>query len=61
MRAFGLVPGDVIRTLDGKAARTPDELRWRASLLAAGKPARFGVLRKGQLVELDIAPVFTPG
>jgi len=59
--AAGLVPGDVIRTLDGKSAKTPDELRWRASLLPAGKPARFGVFRKGQLVDIDIAPVLTPG
>ncbi len=59
--AAGLVPGDVIRTLDGKPAKTPDELRWRASLLPAGKPARLGVWRRGQLVELDVAPVLTSG
>ncbi len=52
----GFERGDVVVEFDGKAIDTPEGLRWRASLSAAGHAVPVVVLRNAQRLTLNVAP-----
>jgi serine protease Do len=59
----GLVPGDVILSIDGKPVADEDGLRYRFATLPVGSAAQLGIWRAGEAHELDIhlvAPPETP-
>jgi serine protease Do len=54
--AAGMRAGDVVISFDGKPVRTPEDLRWRASLAVIGKGVPLEVLRGAQKLSLTIEP-----
>lgn len=54
--AAGLRPGDVIVEFDGKLIRSPEDLRWRASLAEVGKEVTLAILRGGQKADVSLRP-----
>jgi len=52
--AAGLVPGDVITTLNGRAFQSPRDLLAQIRALAPGSVAKLAVFRSNQLVEIPV-------
>ncbi len=56
----GIKPGDVIQNVAGKPVRNVSELLVAVAALAPGTPARFGVLRREETMELSVTPGLRP-
>lgn len=52
----GFLPGDVVTAAAGKSVRTSDDIT-RATVLSAGEPVTYTVLRSGATVNLVATPV----
>lgn len=52
----GVLRGDVVVHFDGQAIKTPDALRWNASLAPIGEEVTLVVIRGGQKHELVLRP-----
>ncbi len=53
----GMLPGDVVVALDGRPVKTPEALRFFASLSSIGQPTPVEVVRKGERLTLQLKPV----
>jgi S1-C subfamily serine protease len=56
----GLEPGDVLLSFDGEPVPSVDHMHRLLTAARIGKPAEVGLLRRGRLVTLVIAPEETP-
>jgi serine protease Do len=52
----GIRRGDVVVQFDGQPIKTPDALRWNASLAPVGAEVEISVIREGQRRELVVRP-----
>lgn len=57
----GMLPGDVITAVEGKAVRNVAELMTAVAALPPGAPAGFTVQRANETSELQITPGTRPG
>ncbi len=56
----GLRAGDVLRTVNGAAVATPEQLQTRlAGPLQQNQPVRFGIKRDGKELELQLTPPYS--
>jgi len=55
--AGGVLPGDVVVKLDGRPIRSPESLRFAASLARIGQVTQVEVVRNGQHKILQVTPV----
>ena len=55
--AGGMLPGDVVVSLDGRPIRTPEALRFAASLAQIGQDTPVSVIRRGKPLTLRLKPV----
>lgn len=53
----GILPGDVVVTLDGRTIQSPEGLRFAASLAKIGHSAPVEVVRQGKHLILQVNPV----
>ena len=56
----GIKPGDVILSVAGKPVGNVSELLSAVAALQPGTPARFGLLRREEKVELSVTPGLRP-
>ncbi len=56
----GIKPGDVIQSVSGKPVNNVSELLAGVAALKPGAPARFGVLRRNETIELNVTPGVRP-
>ena len=56
----GLRAGDVIVAVDGHAVEDPEAFHYRVATLPVGGEATFGVLRRGQRLEVRVALIAPP-
>ncbi|MEP2784794.1 MAG: trypsin-like peptidase domain-containing protein [Pseudoruegeria sp.] len=56
----GLLPGDVILTVDGLPVNSPPEMIYRMSVDGIGSKSEIVVLRKGERIELSVPLIAAP-
>ncbi len=56
----GLVPGDIVLSLNGFPITSFDGLRYRVATQSPGAPAQVRALRNGRLLEFEVMPVAPP-
>lgn len=56
----GIKPGDVILSVSGKPVNNVSELLSGVAALKPGAPARFGLLRRDEKIELNVTPGVRP-
>lgn len=53
----GVKAGDVLVEFDGRAIRSPEQLRWYASLATLGQPVEAVLLRAGKRLKVALRPL----
>lgn len=60
LAAAGLRMGDIILTMNDRALRDPAEMKFRMATIPLGQTARFGAMRQGQPLNVDVKAIAPP-